>query len=264
MYRDDDMTYAVIRYAEYYPSGKMAWKDISEWVNMEENQKADPVLRRLRGIHDYQFYRPVKRNGKKTYRECKQRFDEICEMRQFISETNLPTLVTMNLGQFLALESSRQMKALVDMQDTYKEVLKRLGIAEAQAADKKTTEKYIKDISRRIEDLEERIDKTIRKSEQQIRYMMRKINETAVGLEVEKYGITAEGINRARIMDILEKEHDTIGSIKRDLEAYRRFKKEEEGETAAEPEKREEKKTESWKVFSAALFEDNEENDDTE
>lgn len=274
-YQDDDMTYAVVVYAEEHPAGKLQWKAIVEWIHKQETQDKYTRLNFLLGIRDYQFYRKVKRKNDKggvisTYRECKIRFDQINELREYISKTQLPDIVSVTPEKFLALTYSQQRSAIIQLQENYMELQERLGEAEAKAQHGRVQLEYIHKIERRIEDVDNAVKKVMEKYSRQLNHIIRCLNETEMRKEMQQFGITAEGIDRNRIMDFLEDQQRKLYSIKNDLNAYKLLEYKAYGNNEGKGEKgaleivEGKKNGLAWNEFNAALFDDDEEIDDDE
>lgn len=260
-YRDDDMTYAVEEYARAHPEGKLFWTEIIEWIHEKENIEKDRRLKSLVGVRDYQFFRKVKRNGKETYRECKNRFDEINEVRAYMSVSRIPRLMSAVPEEFLVLPFSQQREAIIEMQEEYGKQTKELGDYKARYNKTKIDEAYIERIEQRVESVELVIQRAIEKSSKQLEHIMKVLNEREARLEMEQKGITVDGIDRNKILDILEDQNNKLYSIKDDIEKYRKMKKDEQQKrnvNKKEAEQTENKgKKVSWLSFNNSLLEDN-------
>ncbi|MGN0315684.1 MAG: hypothetical protein ACI4EG_12980 [Fusicatenibacter sp.] len=269
-FKDEDMTYAVVEYARTHPSGKLVWKSIVEWIHEKKTRDKDSRLESLVGIKDYQFYRPVKRKGKRgksvsTYRDCKIRFDMINEGRAYVSDTRMPKLMSAAPEEFLALPYAKQREAIVEMQNMCRKLYADLGEADARAQRNRIDEEYINGIEQRIENIDIVIQKNLQKYSRQLNYIMRVLNEREAREEMEQYGITAEGIDRNRIMDILEDQGRKLYSIKDDVNRFRKLCMENVNDEKGGVEiPKKNGNVISWSSFNESLLDDDEEDDDDE
>lgn len=258
-YRDDDMTYAVEEYARTHPEGKLFWTDIVDWIHEKENIENDRRLADLVGIRDYQFFRKVIRKGKETYRECKKRFDEINEARVYANCSKIPRLMSAVPEEFLVLPFSQQREAIIEMQEEYSKQTKEFGDYKAKYNKTRIDEAYIARIEQRVENVELVIQRALKKSSKQLDSIMKVLNEREARLEMEQKGITVDGIDRNKIIDILEDQSKKLYSIKDDIAKYRKVKK---GEQQKENINKKEEQTEikekkiSWVGFNESLLED--------
>lgn len=219
-YNNDDMTYAVVKYADDHLHTVLQWNAITEWVNDPDTWKKYPAVARLQGIRDYQFYRPIKVNGHSTYRECKRRFDEINDVRRAVEP--LPDIISMTPNQFLQLPHSTQIEAILDIQGKYTKLRQDVGTAEMHARSEKVEAQWAEQQEERISMLEQTIQKTITKCKDQYAYIVQQVNDARVKQELEKYDIPMDEPNFVAIIDELESENRQLFSIQRELEAYRR------------------------------------------
>lgn len=265
-FHDDDMTYAVLEYARIHPDGKLVWKDIATWINGEDTRKTDPRLESLVGIRDYHFYRPVKRKNKKgesesTYRECKFQFDKINAVRTYAADVKIPNLLNAAPEKFLSMPISKQREAIIEMQQMCKKLYKDIAKADAKSYEMRIEEQYVKDLEKRVENLDVLLRRELEKRSKQLTYIMKRLNEVEAKAEMERYGITAEGIKRIPFVEALETQHGEALSIKVALKKYRnRGNVQTKG--GIEDSKTVNGKVISWTDFNDSLFDDDEEDDD--
>lgn len=254
-YKDDDMTYAVVKYAEEHPEKKLTWTAIVDWIH-EVGSDEDFRLAGLAGIREYQFRRPVTRNGKKTYRECKKRFDEINQLREEMKQTKLPNLFRMNPGKFVSLPYSEQITAIQDMQDLYQELQKEKGIALQKVRSCQQDIKYVTELGERVSELEENVQKTVKRVNDQVAHIIRLLNDIEVISLLKEYQIPMDTLDHVKIQDFLEKDLTRIHDIGGEINAYLKTKNTEKGETAAVEQDSE---VQYWNRKNAELFEDDDE-----
>ena len=103
------------------------------------------------------------------------------------------------------------------------------------------------------------IQRAIEKSSKQLDRITKALNEREARLEMEQKGITVDGIDRNKILNILEDQSKKLYSIKDDIAKYRKVKK---GEQQKENINKKEEQTEikekkiSWDGFNESLLED--------
>lgn len=219
-YEDNDMTYAVIKYADDHQQITLRWNDITAWVNDPDTWEKYPVVARLQGIRDYQFYRPIKVKGKQAYRECKRRFDEINAVRKTLEP--LPDMISMSPNQFLQLPYSTRVEAILDVQVKYAKLRQDLGSAEMKARSEKVELQWAEQQETRISQLEEEIQTTVKRCNDRYAYIVQQINNELVRQTLEKYDIPMDEPNHVAIIDELKSENRKLFSIRRELEAYRK------------------------------------------
>lgn len=249
-YKDDDKTMAVIKFAEEHPEGKLKWCDIREWLQNEETIKTQPFAKRLIGIHEYQFSRPIVRNGKKREQECKLRFDEINEMRKEISKTPLPLLITIHPEKFFQLSYSQQMEAIREAQESYLTIQKSIMDSDQIVRSRQIEQKdYIK-LQEKVNMLDEILKNTITRTKKQMDHMMKLLNEASVIRVLEQYEIPMDSINVVKVMDELNDCQIKIYKIQDELNTYRKSIEEEGGSVLKE----QKGKVSYWDLKTEALF----------
>lgn len=266
-YNKDDMTYAVVKFAEEHPEIKLTWTAIVDWIH-DGGADNDFRLARLMGVKDYHFYRPRKVDGKETYLECKIRFDEINQLRDEIRKAKLPDFLSVKPEQFVLLPYSEQIKAVLELQKAYKELRAKLGIEREKDRKNKEDLNYVLDLGNRVETLEESVQKTVKRTEEQMAHIMRLLNETQVIGLLEEYQIPLDTPDHVKIMDFLDDDLARIHDIRVEIDSFVRIREanDEEGDkvTADNTLVASSKEEQYWNRKTAALFDDDEEDDDTE
>lgn len=256
-YKDDDKTMAVIKFAEEFPEGKLKWCDIVEWLNREETWEKYPFSKRLRGIREYQFSRQVTRNGKKQNQECKLRFDEINEMRNEITKTKLPLLITVRPEKFFDLSYSQQIEAIHEAQESYIQMKKSIIANDQIARSNEVNKKRIDALCISVDELSDEIKKTITRTKEQMNQMMKRCNEASVIQIMEKYEIPMDAINIVKIMDELDSKFLKVYDIRDELKAYRNKEENKQmdgGQTATIDDQGQSDEDMYWNIMNASLF----------
>lgn len=216
-YKEEDKLYALIKYADEHPGRKLKWCDIVAWIHDETTRSNFPRVKELAGIKEYQFSRPVTKNGKKAASTCKKRFDEINKIREAALNAKLPDLISVPAEKFLKLSPLQQIDAIKQVQKEYRELLIKAAEADQEARSAKVE-------SSRVEQLKDQVDELIEsytKSIKLIERLVKKLNEAELIRVLEQYGIPGDTLDHVKIRDDLEAGLIRLHSIKEELKQYK-------------------------------------------